>query len=177
MAVFNKLDSYSPHCHCANVIIIVFCLFRVSCCTRKLQETLTWSLKTVLLDPPPTWTALRGVSPSLNSPRRRNQEQNSQRQKMACRLSVHPRTRAVLEVTCRHGHVHTLRVLCPLKRKDGRWSRQNLPDTNRGEPWDWTWWSLPSASLLLLCSAGLDPRWPLLNDLVVCLAYSLVNNT
>jgi len=48
--------------------------YRIYCCTRKLQETLTWSPKMVPVAPPPTWTALRDVYPSLNCPRRKNQE-------------------------------------------------------------------------------------------------------
>lgn len=128
-------------------------LSRVSCCTRKPPETRTWSLRTVPVGPPPTWTASRGVSPSSNWPRRRDDELNIRRQpqKTACEPSAHL------------NRIHTagsrLVNAAAVRMKNWRWIRQNKPDTNCGEPWESTWSCLPSASLLLLCWAGPDPRW------------------
>ena len=134
--------------------IHIHSLSRVSCCTRKQPETRTWSLRTVPAGPPPTWTASRGVSPSSDWPRRREDEPNSQRQRQitACELSAH--------LNQNHTAGSRLANTAAVRMKNWRRIRRNKPDTNCGEPWESTWSCLPSASLLLLFWAGPDPRWP-----------------
>lgn len=128
------------------------CLFRDFCCTRKLPETHTWSRRMALLGLPPTWTALKGVSPSLNWPKGRNKKARSQRSKMIWK------PRMFSDLTCRqtqiNNYVSSVRI-----------TRWKLHHTKYGELWGWTWWSLRSVNLLLLCWAGPDPRWSLTPDL------------
>lgn len=115
---------------------------RVYFYTRKPQKTLTWSLRTVPLSRPPTWTILRGVSPSLNW--KGTLEQNKLSSNLVPVLNP----------------VHAPRVMTAATRHPGKFMETaRSPDTSHGEPSEWTWWSLPSASLLLRCSAGRDPRW------------------
>lgn len=111
------------------------CLSRDSCCTRKPQGTPTWSLTTAQLSPPPTWTALRGASPSSNWTREREGGRRRRRRRATEKLQTH------VNQTQRQVH--------------GLWTKE----PNRGGRWGWTWWSHPSASSHSHCWDGRDPKW------------------